>query len=393
MKGEWLEARREGKITPVQRPSPMNDIRLEPVLQGDWTFQRAPREAYAPGVLITGPNSFIGIFVLDQLLRQHQGPIHCLMRARSQEHAAERLRAAALRWGLELGPLERAVLHVGEVTQPRWGLSAEEYDGVRQAVGSVVHLALNARYFLPYSHYRDTWLPELVTMIGYCADPSAPKALHYPGSYNSHFFTDAASFARLHQSAWHSGYTGFKWVTEQLLRRAFGGNLEGCLYDIPLVFGAASTGLCPDTYSARHILHAFMQTGIAVPFKFKIVTVDALARIIAANVLLPAGENLRYVRPVLDGWITREELIACLPAGSIREGTHDELMSRSAERMKAGYLLPADFEQLIESVHALPAIVPPSFDSRSLPDPHDAFAVNVRAWAAKPLAVETASSA
>jgi nucleoside-diphosphate-sugar epimerase len=358
------------------------DPRTEPILHEPFVFDGADPEKRADGILLTGPSAFVGVFVLRELLQRWEGEIHCLIRADSRAHAVQRIERVARRWAV--GPLDlcRVTFHTGDCTLPNWGMSEASFQEVKEKTGAVIHLALTARWDLPYSHYREQWLPELRRMIGFCGDPRFPKSLHYPNSFNSHFLKDDADFARIDSSAWHSGYTAFKWASEMIVRRALGGNLPGCLYDIPLVIGSADTGLCPPQYAARQIFRLCVETGVGIEFAFKIIAVDWLARIMVHNVCAEKTHaSLRYVRPVLPDTMDLPALFRALaPARPFERGAREELLCRAKNRGVAEFLLPPDFQSIIGKGHCFPPVLPPSIMAAEMPAAFDVFRANTRVW-------------
>ena len=79
--------------------------------------------------LLTGSTGFLGAFLLKELLQQTDAEVHCLVRCSSPEHGMARIRQNLAQYDIELGDAaERVVPVVGDLTQPRLGLSAEAFD-------------------------------------------------------------------------------------------------------------------------------------------------------------------------------------------------------------------------------------------------------------------------
>ena len=94
-------------------------------------------------VFLTGVTGFIGRFFLRDLLRQNPELIvHCLVRAESTEHGRKRIRAALEQagiWDNSFAPRIRVV--VGDVAEPRFGLSEADFDALCRWIDAVYHLA------------------------------------------------------------------------------------------------------------------------------------------------------------------------------------------------------------------------------------------------------------
>lgn len=101
-------------------------------------------------VLLTGATGFLGMEVLVRLLQREDVEVVAVVRARDDEHAAERLRAtlATLSGGaLEARSRVRAV--AGDVATEGLGLGAGHARSLQQEVEYVVHCAASVGFDLP----------------------------------------------------------------------------------------------------------------------------------------------------------------------------------------------------------------------------------------------------
>lgn len=359
------------------------DIRAEPALTSALPFVRPAVGVFVPrgGFLVTGANSYLGVHVLRELLDRGLTPVHALLRGDGPAHARERIREAASRWGLPPEGLDRVEVHVGEVTREGWEMPAAERERLAEAVGHVFHFALLARYDVGYPAYRETWLPELLRMIAWCGG-ERPKALHYPGSYNTHFLRGDDDFRRIGTSAWLCGYTGFKWVAQALLARALAAGLPGAYYDIPLVLGSVARGRCPRTYSAILVLDAFLRAGVGIDVgRLRVLPVDALARVMVQNATAGSA-RVAQVRPVLSQPFTFEDVATALAELGIplaKTTWADFVSRRKTLRQFIEWFVPADLAALVTQTHEHPAVFPAAFDVATLPATLDVVRANCRA--------------
>ncbi len=355
------------------------DLRSETILKKDFVFQPQNYEKYRSGLLIIGANSFVGIHLLHEVIDKWNGPIYCMVRANSLEHGVDRIIESSNRWGL--APIDDSSVNIliGDIKEPNWNLSPQEYQEIVEHVGTVVHMALKARYNLPYRFYQRDWVPNLENIIEFCANPDYPKRLHYPGSFNSHFFNNDEDFKRQDSCAWFSGYSGFKWIAENVLRKAFSGNLQGCVYDIPLVFGSLTEKKCPEQYSIWPIVDLFIKSGKVFDFNFSIVGVDYLVKIICANMINEVkGNGAKYIRPVFKESISQKHLIEALqPQYNLIESTSDEIVKYSDNSRIAAFLIPPDMSEIIHKAHRVSQILPVGFEESILPDGVQVFTQNL----------------
>lgn len=358
----------------------IEDIRKEPLLKEQWTFKSFQPSEYKKGILITGPNSFIGCHVIKELQKVWENEIHLLIRASDKTSAISKMQDAFTAW--KLGPFqsERFHIHCGDVCLLNMGLSQKDIGTIQNSTGTVLHLAMNPLYHLRYKHFKKCWLSELEQMIRFCGDNIYPKRLHYPSSYNANFFTCDDDFDHLNTNAWQSGYAGFKWVANKVLGNAFQQNIKGCLYDIPLVVGSIKTGLCPQNYSIWHILELFRETGYYIDFEFKIIPVDILAQVIASNLVADlSGKGQQFLRPVLKDSVN-DKLVnktMALILG-LKHTSRDILMQACTHKRKCNFMIPSNFNELLEKVNHLNAVWPESLDIKTLPSTKSVFQRNIK---------------
>lgn len=357
----------------------VEDIRKESLLHKKWNFNKNAPRIYAPGILVTGANSFIGTHIVKLLQSLYPGPVHLLIRAPNVQEAVKKMELAFVQW--ELGVFNPAKIHVhnGDVCMTRMNLSAVEYKQLSEEVGQVLHLAMTPMYHLPYLHFKRVWIPELERMIAFCGDVAHPKSLHYASSFNANFFQTNDDFAALNSNAWQSGYAGFKWVAQQSVLNAMKQNLKGCIYDIPLVLGSESDGLCPIHYSIWMILDIFMKTGMYFPFSFNIIPVDILADVIVYNILKEMkGENSMFLRPMLDEPVTDSMFSKTITSIlGLRKEDLQTVREACQNKLRFDFMIPGNFYELMEKVDRLPVILPAGYYEVKMPSTLGVFMSNL----------------
>lgn len=345
------------------------DIRQEPLISRSWNIAGCDPRVLPPGILVTGPNSFIGCHIVKYLKQDWPGRLHLLVRAPSSAEAVQKMQHSFRQWGLGDYTPGNDIIHLGDVLEKNMGLAEDEFRQLGKETGRVVHLAMTPLYHLPYHHFKRVWIPEMERMITFCNDRNHPKSLHYASSFNANFFQDEDDFKALNSNAWQSGYAGFKWVAARTMENAFRQGLMGATYDIPLVIGREKDGISPGHYSIWMILDIFLKTGYYFPFSFRVIPVDKLAEIIAANLMAEfSGQAACLIRPFLNEPVT-DRLFAQTAANLL--GLEPALIAKVREaypnKLRFDFMIPANFDQLMEKVSRLPALLPQGFDQGLLP--------------------------
>jgi len=356
----------------------VEDIRNESLIKKKWNFAGANPSSYANGILLTGANSFVGSHVVQLLQEKWDGPIHLLIRAGTREEAIIKMNKSFDSWELEKFQDDNIVIHLGDVCEPMMGMSSTEYKLLKSNVGFVLHLAMNPMYHLPYAHFQRLWLPELARMISFCGDTKFPKSLHYPSSYNANFFLTDEDFEDLNSNAWQSGYAGFKWVANKTILNAFSQNLQGCLYDIPLVVGSQEKGICPSHYSIWIILDIFLKTGVYIDFEFKIIPIDVLSEIIVTNLLNDRqnkGES--FIRPVLEESVSNKLFSKIANFLGLKYSDQDTLRELFYSKRRFDFMIPANFYELLNKVNSMQADMPASLNEIYIPSTPMVFLSNL----------------
>lgn len=93
-------------------------------------------------IFLTGVTGNLGSEILAFLLEECSHSIHVLVRAGSYREAAERVERIALFQGISEERIqERVVVHVGNLSEPEFGLSRLEYESLAQKTEYVIHSA------------------------------------------------------------------------------------------------------------------------------------------------------------------------------------------------------------------------------------------------------------
>jgi amino acid adenylation domain-containing protein/thioester reductase-like protein len=194
-------------------------------------------------ILLTGATGFLGSWLLRDLIAQTSAEVVCLVRD-----------PARLPTDPRVHPL------VGDLEQPRLGLSPAVWDRLAERVDAVYHCAAVVNVVLPYDRLRPANLLGTAEVLRLLA-AGRPKRLHYASTLSVFVSTD-----RNRGVLWegddltatrevYGGYAQTKWAAERLLRLAGGRFGPVAHYRLGLIAGDTRTGRGP----GRDLLTLFLR--------------------------------------------------------------------------------------------------------------------------------------
>ncbi|MBB5125815.1 thioester reductase-like protein [Streptomyces albaduncus] len=221
-------------------------------------------------VLLTGATGFLGAFLLRDLMRTTRATVHCLVRAADERTAWERLRRNLERYGVwdDMAP-DRLAVVVGDLAQPRLGLSEDDYDTLAATVDVVYHNGAQVHWLHPYETLRAANVRGTEEVLRLAARRRSVP-VHYVSTVG--VFADAAPDGRALRvtdptgpaERLPSGYLQSKWVAEQLAAQAVARGLPVSVYRVDVVSGDQVNGACQTSDFVWLSMKGLLQAG-AVP--------------------------------------------------------------------------------------------------------------------------------
>lgn len=220
-------------------------------------------------VLLTGATGFLGAFLLDELLRQTNATVYCLVRAKDHAHALARLRdnlGGYQLWKDEFAT--RIVPILGDMELPNMGLSEDARIDLAGRIDAIYHCAARVSWLLPYSHLRDTNVGGLVEILRLaCTGRTLP--VHYVSSLGTAFMrpfdyhemvewvTRTSGLGTESILELPLGYIESKWVNMHIVAEARRRGIPISLYAPGLIGGHSVSGV--DSLSESQFLHALIK--------------------------------------------------------------------------------------------------------------------------------------
>ncbi|CEE91237.1 Putative non-ribosomal peptide synthetase (fragment) [Xenorhabdus nematophila str. Anatoliense] len=199
-------------------------------------------------VLLTGATGYLGLHLLEQLLKQTSARIICLCRASDEEHARDRIRAGFTNYQINVGHgLDRVDFVIGDLGQPRFGLLPETWAQLAEHVDVIYHNGALVNFTYPYSALKSINVDGTRTALE-LACTSRLKHFHYVSSVNALFATESPRPYMEDDRAMSesvrdpSGYSGSKWVSEGIINIARKRGVPVSIYRPGLILGHTRTG-------------------------------------------------------------------------------------------------------------------------------------------------------
>ncbi|MCP4473364.1 MAG: amino acid adenylation domain-containing protein [Gammaproteobacteria bacterium] len=133
--------------------------------------------------LLTGVTGFLGIFLLDEIMRETNTKVYCLIRANNQLHAKKRLHQTIEKYKVDnfINDENRIELVIGDIGEEFLGLKQAEYSNLAKEIDIIYHSASAVNFITPYSALRHTNVLGTKNLLHFSVTERM-KPLHYISS-------------------------------------------------------------------------------------------------------------------------------------------------------------------------------------------------------------------
>jgi thioester reductase-like protein len=245
-----------------------SEVVLDPVIHaGAATAESA---AVPARIFLTGVTGFVGGFLLDELLRQTDADIYCLVRAASAEDAAKRIEGQlrqALLW--EDDYRKRVIPIVGDLSQPLLGLSPARFEELAASMDVIYHNGALVNFLYPYAALRAPNVRGTEEVLR-LACRGKLKPVHYVSTLGvlevSRGGLMLEDDVTPHGPSSMLGYSQSKWVAEGLINIARSRGIPASIYRLKWITGHSLTGYTNRNDFVFRMIKGCVQLGAAPDF-------------------------------------------------------------------------------------------------------------------------------
>ncbi|MCL7424758.1 amino acid adenylation domain-containing protein [Streptomyces sp. YS415] len=278
---------------------PDTEARLSPTLR----FGSDPRRTGDPqDILLTGATGFVGAFLLAELLHRTTAQVHCLVRARTDTEARERLAEALRTYGITVTVDDPRVRIVrGDLTAVDLGTGPAHWARLRETVDTIVHSGAHVHHLSPYARLKPANVDGTRTLL-HLAGEGRPKAFHQLSTLG--VFRSGAEASRpveedspieAERHPYGRGYAASKWVAERLVERAFERGASGGIHRLGRVWAHSASGAISTDDMFSRLLTSCAALGchpVDPELEEYLLPVDVLAAAVVALLLDTDGTDL-----------------------------------------------------------------------------------------------------
>jgi thioester reductase-like protein len=274
------------------------------------------REASPREILLTGATGFLGLHVLDQLLRQTDATVHCLVKADDDATARARLLARLDEAGLpHADRQDRIVAVAGDLSRPTLGLSPGRWRLLAECIDAIHHVGYVVNFLFSYEDLRPANVLSYIDLLR-LASTHHRKPVHFVSSFSVLLTSEyAGRTIRADDPLFHGdgGYREGKRACEALTAEARRRGLPIAIYRPPFIGWNSRSGFANDRDFLIRLLRGCLALGAApdLDVLFYIAPVDYVADALVRLSRVPSAPNGTYnllTTPTGTPWVDLVEL-------------------------------------------------------------------------------------
>lgn len=227
-------------------------------------------------ILLTGSTGFLGAFLLEELLKQSQANVYCLIRAENVKAGQGKIKSKLESYGIWQDRFSHRIIPVlGDISKPKLGLNEREFQQLSDEIDVIYHSAALLNYVYPYSKFKPINIfgtQEILRL----ASSSKLKLVHYISTVA--VFESSAYFQKTvtesnplnYSEEIYLGYSQSKWVAEKIVMLARDRGIPICIYRPPFISGHTQTGVWNTDDIICRLIKGCIQMGSTPSLDFKL---------------------------------------------------------------------------------------------------------------------------
>src|ERR671931_647737 len=242
-------------------------------------------------IFLTGVTGYFGAFLLEKLLEEGEGHVHCLVRASSDEDAWERLEASLRSRDIERDDLaERVSVVRGDLGAPRLGLAEDVHARLAAEVDTIYHSGAHVDLLFPYAQLEGVNVGGTRSVLE-LATTDVLKEIHFVSTVS------ARRGADFDPSIY--GYATSKWQAERILVAARNQGVPIAIYRLPRLAGDSRTGRGNERDIVGQLVRRFAEMGVAPELELEEewIAADEAARVLVRTAMANEDGGLFTIWP------------------------------------------------------------------------------------------------
>ncbi|MGE7888622.1 amino acid adenylation domain-containing protein [Bacillus cereus] len=204
-----------------------------------------------PSIFITGVTGFLGVFLLDELLKQETGDVYCLVRAADDEEAMMRIYNSMSSYGLWDESMRKRIIAVsGDLSSPNLGLEQTKFDFLALEVDVIYHNGALVNFTYPYHSLKSANVDGTCEIIKLSRQRKI-KPIHFISTLSVFPTKNIEERGVIYENdismqsqGLGTGYSQSKWVAEQILQKVRSNNHPVNIYRLSRMIGHSTSGVC-----------------------------------------------------------------------------------------------------------------------------------------------------
>jgi thioester reductase-like protein len=228
-------------------------------------------------IFLTGATGFLGAFLLDDLLKQTQGNVYCLVRAASLEEGKQKICNNLTRYLLSDRSIESRIIPVlGDLSKPFFGLHEQQFQHLASILDVIYHAGASVNLIYPYAALRAANVIGTQEILR-LASQMKIKPVHFISTldvFQASMYSKMNAISEqdelLQCEGLSDGYSQSKWVAEKLMMAARSRGLPVCIYRPGMITGHSQTGASKTDDLACRMIEGFVYMGSAPDLDVKL---------------------------------------------------------------------------------------------------------------------------